>query len=304
MASLKLTGLVAAAHTPFAADGSLDLAIVEKQAALLLKQKITTVFIAGSTGESHSLSLDERLRLAERWFAVIKGTPMQVVVHVGCNCLPDAVALAAQADRLGATAIAALAPMYFKPRDVGALIDWCAALAAAAPRTPFYYYDIPVLTGVSLSMPSFLEQAASRIPTLRGLKFTSSDLMSYQQCVHHDGDRFDIAFGSDEILLAALAVGAVGAVGSSYNFAGPIYHRVIDAFKRGDIKAAQTEQFKSVQLISVLARIGYMGAAKAVMNMLGVNVGPARQPNANPDAATIAKLRSDLEKLGFFDWIK
>ena len=97
MTHTSLTGLVAATHTPFHADGSLNLEAVEKQAAHMLANKVTKVFIGGSTGESHSLSLAERLALSQRWFEIARGTALQVVVHVGSNCLSDAKTLAAQA---------------------------------------------------------------------------------------------------------------------------------------------------------------------------------------------------------------
>src|SRR5258708_4759490 len=160
-----LHGLVAATHTPFHHDGSLNLAVVEKQAAHMLKWDVGTVFIGGSTGESHSLTLEERRALAERWMAVTHGAALRVIVHVGTNCVEDASTLATQAEQLGAAAIAALAPTYFKPRDLGALIATMARIAAAAPETPFYYYDIPALTGLSHSMPDFLAQAPVHIPT-------------------------------------------------------------------------------------------------------------------------------------------
>src|SRR5205823_5176027 len=81
-------------------------------------------------------------------------------------------------------------------------------------------------------------------------------------------------------LLAALALGAAGAVGSSYNFAAPIYHRMIAAFAAGDLAAAREEQFRAVGLIDLLGGFGYTAAAKAVMGFLGVDVGPARLPFA------------------------
>lgn len=303
MKKLKLTGLVAATHTPFQADGSLNLALVERQAEHLLAQGISVAFICGSTGESHSLRFEERRRLAERWLEVTRNTALKVIVHVGSNCLPDACELAAQAERIGALAVSALAPCYFKPRSLADLVAWCAAIAAAAPATPFYFYDIPVLTGVNFCMKSFLAQAADRIPTLNGIKFTNTDLMTYQQCLAADAGAFDLPWGVDEALLAALAVGAKGAVGSSYNFAAPVYQRLLAAFERGDLETARTEQRRSVQLIQVLAGHGYLGAAKAVMKMLGVDVGPARLPNGNPAAEQLPRLRSELEELGFFDWI-
>jgi N-acetylneuraminate lyase len=210
--------------------------------------------------------------------------------------------LAAQAQELGAAAISALSPSYFKPRTVDDLVACCQTIAAAAPGVPFYFYDIPVMTGVALPTPEFLDAAADRIPTLAGIKFTNSDLMAYQRCLHsHDG-RFDIPWGTDEYLLGALALGAAGAVGSTYNFAAPLYYRLWEAFKRGDLPTARIEQYRSVQLITCLASFGYIGAAKALMGFLGVDVGPARLPNAALAVAQRDRLRGALESIGFFTW--
>lgn len=104
-------------------------------------------------------------------------------------------------------------------------------------------------------------------------------------------------------MLGALAMGARGAVGSGFNFAAPVYHRMLAAFAGGDLEAARREQFRGVQLIQLFVRYGYMGAAKAVMAMLGVDVGPARLPNTTLDAAQTAALRAQLETLGFFNWL-
>jgi N-acetylneuraminate lyase len=299
----KLTGLVAAAHTPFAADGALNLAAVENQAAHFLKNKVNVAFIGGSTGESHSLSLDERRRLAQRWLEVARGSKLEVIVHVGSNCLGDARELAAHAQKIGARAVSALAPSYFKPRTVDGLIDCCAFVASTAPKLPFYFYDIPVLTGVSVSMPEFLAQGRKKIPNLAGIKWTNADLYSYQLCQNVAGD-FDLPWGNDEYMLAALALGAVGAVGSTYCFAAPVYHRLLKNFASGNLAAARKEQFRSCQIVQTLVGFGYMGAAKATMKMLGVDIGPARLPNSNLDAAQLKQLRAKLEALGFFEWVK
>jgi N-acetylneuraminate lyase len=298
--NLKLQGLVAATHTPFRTDGELNLAIVERQAEHLLRNGVRAAFIGGSTGECHSLTVEERRALAGRWAEVIRGADLRLVVHVGSNCLADARALAAQAQSLGVTAIAALSPSYFKPGSVDALIACCAEIAGAAPDLPFYFYDIPSMTGVRLPMPEFLAKAPDRIPTLAGLKFTNPDLMAFQTCLRAEDDRFDILWGVDEYLLAALALGAEGAVGSTYNFAAPISHRLIDAFRRGDLATARAEQFRSVQLVALLSGYGFMAAAKAVMGILGVDVGPPRLPHARLDDGPAARLRGELERMGFF----
>lgn len=302
--SQRLRGLVAAPHTPFHHDGSLNLNIVEKQAAHLRQTSVAAAFIGGTTGESHSLSLAERRALAQRWMEVTRGSSLRVVVHVGSNSLLDAADLAQQARELGAAAIAALAPSYFKPRSTAMLIECCRQITAAAPETPFYFYDIPILTGVNLSMPEFLAEAGTQLPSLAGIKFTNMDLMNYQLCQRANGGAFDILWGFDEALIGGLAAGARGAVGSTYNFAAPIYTRLMAAFTSGDLAAAREEQFRSVQLIQLLAKHGFMGAAKATMKLLGMDVGPARLPHASLDAAQTAQLERELKALGFFEWIR
>lgn len=293
----RLHGLVAAVHTPMSAEGALRLEMVEKQAEHMVRNGIEAVFVGGSTGESHSLTVEERLLLAERWGNVLRGSPLRMVVHVGTNCLNDARRMAQQAVKVGAEAISALAPSYFKPKSIEVLIDCCAEIASAAPELPFYFYDIPVLTGVQFSMPAFLEQASKRIPNLVGLKFTNSDLAAYLRVLQMDDGRFDVPWGIDEHLLGALATGAQGAVGSSYNFAAPIYLRLIEAFRAGDMTRAREEQMRSVQWIETLAGFGYMAAAKATMGYLGVEVGPPRLPNSKLTTQQHRELMEAIEKL-------
>ncbi len=300
---VKLSGLVAAVHTPFAGDGQLNLAIVEKQADFLQHQGVRGVFVGGSTGECHSLTCDERLALARRWSEVVGSSGMRLIVHVGSNCLADARALAAQAEELRVGGIAALSPSYFKPQSLDALVACCADIAAAATETPFYFYDIPSLTGVQFPMPEFLTVAAARIPTLAGIKFTNPDLMAFQSCIHAQGGRFDIPWGVDEYLMAALALGAVGGVGSSFNFAAPIHHRLMTAFSRGDLATARAEQYRVVQLIELLGNFGYLAASKAVMGFLGVEAGPVRLPNAVLSVAQRELLRVNLDRVDFWSWV-
>ena len=301
--STRLQGLIAATHTPFDPAGNLNLAAIARQAEHLTKTGVSAVFVSGTTGESASLTHEERVALIRRWADVTRGSQLKLIVHVGGNCIEDARALATLSESLGAAAISAVAPTYFKPRDLEAVIACCARIAGGAPQTPFYYYDIPVMTGLNHSMSDFLAQAPATVPTLAGLKFTNADLMSYQKCLAAGGGRFDVPYGFDEQMLAALALGATGFVGSSFNFAAPIYKRLIDAFNRNDLAAARAEQMRSVQLITAVASYGYMAAAKFTMKLLGVDLGKPRLPNMPLSAAQEKTLEDDLTKLGFFDWI-
>jgi len=299
---LPLHELVAASHSPFHADGSLAPEVVPTQAAFLAANGVRTVFITGSTGESHSLTCAEKLALYDAWAAAAPAHGLSVIGHVGSNCLDDSKTLARRAQDLGFTAISALAPSYFKPASLAALIDTSAAIAAAAPSTPFYYYDIPVLTGVSFPMEKFLAEAPARIPTFAGIKFTNPDLVSYRRSLDAAGDRFDLPWGVDEMLLAALATGARGGVGSTYNWCPQLYRDLIAAFDRGDLAEARRLQSVSIAMIDAIAATGFLGTAKALMTRLGVPVGPARLPLGNPSPEQVDALLARLADLGFATW--
>ena len=117
-----------------------------------------------------------------------------------------------------------------------------------------------------------------------------------------EGGRFDLPYGIDERFLAALRAGATAGVGSTYNFnPGPLL-RTISAQAKGDAAQAEAEQAKVQPVVDILAKRGYMGAAKALMGHLGVPLGPARLPNGNPDATETKKMIGELEAIGFFSW--
>lgn len=291
-------GLFPAVLTPFDSTGELNLAAVEPHAELLVRDGAAGVFVGGTSGEFSSLALEERVSLAARWGAVTKGGPLKFLVHVGANCLADAKYLAAHAQALGAAAIATVAPNYVKPKSLDVLIDWCAELAAAAPDTPFYFYDIPAMTGVAFSMADFLEQAPARIPTLAGLKFTNLDLMTFQQLLRADSGRFDVLYGFDEQLLAAVVLGAKGAVGTSYNFVSPLYNRLLKAAAANDFATARAEQYRGAELIVLMLKYGFLGAAKEIMRLRGVDLGGVRLPNTPFAADRVSAFRREIDATG------
>jgi len=293
---------VAAVFTPLHDDGSIAPEVVPAQAAFLAANSITTVFITGTTGECHSLTCDERLALYDAWAPAGRTHRVAVIAHTGSNALEDAKTLARRAESLGFSATSALAPSYFKPANVEALVEWCGAIAAAAPSLPFYYYDIPSLTGVSLPIDRFLTLATGRIPNLAGVKFTNPDLVAYRRALTVAGGRYDLPWGIDEALLGGLATGARGAVGSTYNFAPRLYVSLRKAFERGDLEDARRLQSRSIAMVDAIAATGYMGTAKALVSRLGVPVGPARPPLENPSAEDVDRLLVRLKELGFDEW--
>lgn len=298
MKNARLNGLVAAPFTPFRIDGSLNLDRVPAQARRLIDDGVSGAFVCGTSGECASMTPRERMDVAEAWVGEA-GKELRIIVHVGHACLADCTALATHAQKAGAGGIGCLAPYFFKPSSCAALVSFCAEVAAAAPELPFYYYHLPSFTDVRFTMVEFLMAARDRIPNLAGIKFTHEDLMDYAACLRMDDGRFDILFGRDEILLAGLALGAKGAIGSTYNYMAQIYQTLIDAFDRGDLETAGAAQASAADIIAVMLRHGGLPAGKAIMSLVGIDCGPVRQPLDNLDAARLESLQRELVAAGF-----
>jgi len=296
----QLTGLIAASFTAFRDDGSLNLEPIERHAALLARNGVRGVFVCGSTGEGVSMTTAERMHCFERWCDVARGG-LKVLAHVGHNSLGDAQALAAHAQKAGADAIATVAPSVLRPATVEDLADWCAAVAACAPETPYYYYHIPVLTGVRLDMVKFMALAQESIPTFAGIKFTDENLMEFGNCVSFGGGRFNLLYGRDEILLAGLASGAQGAIGSTFNYSAPVYNRVIAAFDRGDMPTAMREMTRARECVQILIDFGGAPAGKAMLKLCGVDCGPMRLPLRALSPERFSQLQAALEAFGWDD---
>jgi N-acetylneuraminate lyase len=158
-------GLIPAVFTPFQANGEVNVQMVKKQ-AYLLKSGVSGVFVSGTTGEGLLQTVHERMRLAEVWRNEV-GEQSTCIVHVGHHCLVDGKQLAKHAQDIGADAIAAIGPVFYKVNGVSELVDYCAEIAAA-PRLPFYYYHIPSMSGIHVSIFEFLREASRRIPIWAG----------------------------------------------------------------------------------------------------------------------------------------
>jgi N-acetylneuraminate lyase len=299
---MKLKGLIAAVHTPMHDDFTVNYDRVPAQAEHLAKDGVSGAFVTGTTGESHSLTTEERLKMFDAWGRSAHRNGLKFIAHVGHNNLPDAQALVRSARDSGADAISAMAPNFFKPADAQSLCDWFVKVTKPAPELPFYFYDIPSMTGVMVETDAFLDIAKERLPGFVGVKFTNQDYDLLQRCMANTSVKADMLFGTDERLIEGLGFGCVGAVGSTYNFASPLYLRIINAFNRGDMESAKEDQAQSLQMIKRMYENGFAAACKAAMGFAGVDCGPVRPPIDRISAENLVSLRKDLDAMGFFDW--
>lgn len=295
----KLTGLIAAPFTPMNDAGELALEKVKDLIKLYEKNGVNGAFICGTTGEGVSLSAEEKKQIINEW-GKAKSEKVKALFMLGGTSLKEMQDLARHASAANLDGISVLCPFYFKPSSVEQLVQFCKEIANTTPELPFYYYHIPALTGGHFSMKTFLELADEQIPNLAGIKYTHPNIMEFHACTRFKNGKYDMLWGIDEGLLSGLAIGAKGAVGSTYNYAAPLYNQIIKAFEQGNLKEAEALQYKAVEMVELLIKYGGTRAGKGFMKLIGMDCGWFRPPVGGLTDVELEGLKRDLEGIGFF----
>lgn len=298
----KINGLINAPFTPFDSKGEVNLEPIGAYAKMLQKNGLVGVFINGSSGEGYMLTVEERMKLAEKWMEVSpKG--FKVIVHVGATCVKDSNKLAQHAQQIGAFGTGAMASPFPKAGRVEELAKYCEEIASGAPDLPFYFYHIPALSGVFLPMLPFLETVDGRISNFAGIKYTFESIYEYNQCMLYKDGKFDMLHGQDETILPALAMGgAKGGIGGTTNYNGRELVGIIDAWNRGDLETAREKQNFSQDVINVIVNYrGNIVGGKRIMKLIGLDLGQNRTPFRNMTDAEEAAMKRELEAISFFE---
>ena len=278
----KFEGLVAAPFTPMDEKGDLNLDLIPDYYSFLGKNGVAGAFINGSTGEGPSLTQKEKQLQAAKWAECLKDNgKIRVINHVGGTSYRECIENAVFSYEAGLSAIAMVAPYYYKPSDNERLAEFVTLVGESVPEMPVYFYHIPALTGVSMPMIGFMEKISGMLPNFAGIKFTQEDLMDFMSCVNYRNGTYDMLWGRDECLLSALVLGCRGVVGSTYNYAAPLYTALIRAFDGGNLKEAQRLQQMSIDMITLLDKYGGMATGKAYMKLVGMDCGKFRSPVRN-----------------------
>ena len=294
----KFEGLIAAPFAPLDEKGAVVLEKITPYYNFLKKNNVKGAFINGSTGEGVSLTQKERQKISEKWVEAAKEKPAVKIINlIGGTSYAECIENAQHSAEIGADAVALLAPYYFKPSGAKALAEFCARVAESVPQTPFYFYHIPVLSGCFVPMYDFLQEAAPLIPNLVGIKYTHEDFMDFLSCFRFMDGKYEMLWGRDENLLSALVLGAAGGVGSTYNYAAPLYYQLIDAFNSGDLELARELQQKSIDMIRLLGKYGGIATGKAYMKYVGFDCGGFRLPVKNKWQGKYDEFKEDVQAL-------
>jgi N-acetylneuraminate lyase len=294
----KFEGLVAAPFTPMDKKGNLNTDLIPEYYDFLARNGVIGAFVNGSTGEGPSLTQKEKQLQAEKWADCMKaGGKVRVINLVGGTSYSECIENAIFSFELGLSAIAMVAPYYFKPADDSKLAEFIALIGETVPEMPVYFYHIPVLTGVYFPMIGLMAKISAILPNFAGIKYTNEDLMDFMSCLNFSNGKYDMLWGRDECMLAVLALGCRGFVGSTYNYSAPLYHALIKAFDEGNLTEARKLQQKSIDMIALLDKYGGMATGKAYMKLAGLDCGKFRVPVNNMTDKMFGDFVKDVERL-------
>lgn len=292
-----------AVFTPMHRDVSIDYNRIPDIFEHCIHTGAKGIFLNGTTGECMSLSLPERLNLVETWIECrkkINRPDFKIFVHIGSCNLYETAQMAEHAQSQGVDGIAMVATFYFRPKTLEDLMDQCEYVAAAAPQTPFYYYNIPSLTGVDFPLIDFLELATKRIPNFAGLKNSYTDIVDYQHCIHFAKDNYAMYWGTDEAFMMLYTAGNRHYVGSTYNYMSDLYRKMLDAHHAGDHKNVIRLEGEADAIYKIILGYNGIGAGKEIMSLIGVDCGPVRKPLRVFDQADRESLLQKLKETTFF----
>ena len=287
--------------TPMTDAGGIDVEQAQNLATALLKSGSDGVVVAGTTGESPTLTHEEERALFRELLPVVHDAGGTLIAGTGSNSTNTAVDASEQAASLDVDGLLQVVPYYNKPSQEG-LYQHFKAVADAVPDTPIMLYNVPGRTGLNMTAQTTV-RLAEDCPNIAGVKEASGDLEQIAEIIRTAPPAFRVWSGNDGDNLAILAMGGYGAVSVLSHLVGGQIKAMYDAWERGDTAEAGRLQVKIAPLVKALFLIGNPAPVKWALNEIGFNAGPLRAPLVDPDEGIQAAIRSALEVAGGQDLI-
>ena len=268
----KFRGLFSALLTPFNEDNSVNFEAVKKLVEFNLENEIDGFYVGGSTGEGLLLTNEDR-KAVFKCVAEATNGRATLIAHVGTLHTDAAIDMAKCAESLGYDAVSAVAPYYYG-FPLAAVTGYYQDIANST-SLPMIIYNFPNSGGFSLTKD--IANELFKNEKFIGIKHTSNDMFALQQFKQLDRE-IVVYNGFDETLLSGLAMGADGAIGSTYNFMGKKFKQIMRDFKAGNIDAAIKGQNEADEIISEMIKYGVFQSEKAILTEMGIDMGECRRP--------------------------
>ena len=292
MKDLVLQGCGTALVTPFTADGAVD---YEAYAALVDRQVAGGVHFLvplATTGETPTLSQEEKVAIFQTVKAHAKGRPL--LVGVGVNSLPDTLANIRLLEPLGPDALLVVVPYYNKPTQQGQY-EYFKAVAAAT-SLPVIIYNVPGRTGANM-LPDTVLRLAQDVPNIRGIKEASGKYDQVSEILRRAPEGFAVLSGDDDMTLAFMATGAHGVISVASNVAPKEVTEMVEAAQRGDYATARVLHHRLFPLFKACFVESNPIPAKAALSLLGQMHATVRLPLAEASDQTKELMQKVLQDL-------
>lgn len=286
-------GVCTALVTPFFEDGSLN----EAGCVQLLRRQeengVRAIVLSGTTGESPTLSIPEKLRLFQLGRETLSPQTL-VIAGTGSNDTEKAVELSRQAEKTGVNALLVVSPYYNKATPEGLAAHY--TKIAQAVELPIILYNVPSRTGVDIPVEVYARLC--QVPNIIGVKEASGSLPKIARIRQLCGPDFSIWSGNDDSIVPTLSLGGQGVVSVLSNLCPEETVAMVDAGLRGDFKAAGAMQCRLMPLIDALFRWVNPIPIKAALGLVGLNCGPCRLPLTGLPPEETQALRQIMERCG------
>lgn len=270
----QYNGIFPAMVTPFNSKGEVNYSVIEDLIEKFVSDDLDGVYITGSTGEFPLLTVEEHKNITKT-ACETAGNRLKTIVHVGSTSLKEAQNLAEYAAKCGATAISSVAPFFFK-YSFSEIKEYYTQLSKVG--MPIIIYNVPTFTNTSLTIENIKELA--EIDNVIGMKHTSSDMYILER-IKTKMPHFSVFSGPDEMCLSAYAAGADGAIGSTYNFMGQRFKKILKYYDENKNALALEEQRKANSVIEALLKSGVIQSVKYILKRkYKIDCGNCREPMA------------------------
>ena len=288
--------LITAMITPFDNEGALNIKESLRVASHLVDHGTDTVLLAGTTGESPTLTHDEEYLLFEKVTKAIKGKG-KVMAGTGSNCTKTAIETSMKAESLGVDSLLQVVPYYNKPTQEG-LYQHFKAIAESV-SLPILLYNIPGRTSRNMEPETIAR--LSKIDNIVGIKEAAGDLDQVSAIKQLVADDFLIYSGDDALTLPILERGGTGVVSVASHCVGPQIKALIEDYNAGDTDKAQRIHEQLMPIFEALFITTNPVPVKVAMNLLGFEVGSVRLPLVPATTDEITTIKAALETMLVID---
>ena len=292
----ELTGAMTAIVTPFAEDGSVDHAVLDRLCRWQVDRGIAGLVPCGTTGEGATLTEDEQFAVVQTAVRAAEGR-VPVIAGCGSNDTRRTVRAAVRAVEAGADALLVVSPYYNKP-NLSGLLRHYEAVASATPK-PIVLYNVPGRTGHNLGAATILRIA--EIPGVDAVKEAAADLDQMSEILADRPDGFAVLSGDDSLTLPAIALGADGVISVVANEAPAEMRELVRCAACGDLDGARAMHYRLLPLMRANFLETNPVPVKTAMALLGHGLDRLRSPLGPPDDETRRQIREALSRVGLLE---